>query len=84
MRTRTVAGYVIQATGTLEFEETSKQKKYGPLVYNDVFGYWDVGEFMEQKTTINLKHSNMLLTEYDPNQELIFLKKLNIIPPNSN
>ena len=38
---------------------------------------------MEQKTTINLKHNNMLLTVYDPNQNEIFLKKLNIIPPNS-
>ena len=38
---------------------------------------------MEQKTTRNLKQNNMLLTVYDPNQNQIFLKKLNIIPPNS-
>ena len=66
----------------MEFKETEK-KKYGSLVYKDVFGYWDVGEFMEQKTTRNLKQNNMLLTVYDPNQKQVFLKKLNIIPPNS-
>ena len=38
---------------------------------------------MEQKTTRNLKQNNMLLTVYDPNQKQVFLKKLNIIPPNS-